>query len=167
MKWIYPGWLLAGVLAVASSAPQAADVTITVNGSVVARPCTISTPTANVELGDLHTFDLVSPGASSAWHSVTLDLTSCPTGTSRVTASFSGTADGTDYYKNLGSAGKIQLELQDESGVRLGNGRSKTVPVNDATQSAKFPLRVRAVTVNGGATQGNIQAVINITYTWA
>ncbi|VTN11496.1 Uncharacterised protein [Raoultella terrigena] len=39
--------------------------------------------------------------------------------------------------------------------------------VDDATQSARFPLQVRALTVNGGATQGTIQAVINVTYTYA
>ncbi|VEC82293.1 type 1 fimbrae adaptor subunit FimG [Raoultella ornithinolytica] len=29
------------------------------------------------------------------------------------------------------------------------------------------PLQVRALTVNGGATQGTIQAVISVTYTYA
>ena len=43
----------------------------------------------------------------------------------------------------------------------------KEVQVDDATQSASFPLQVRALTVNGGATQGTIQAVINVTYTYA
>ena len=66
------------------------DVTITVNGKVVAKPCTVSTTNATVELGDLYTFSLVSAGSSSAWHSVALELSNCPVGTSRVTASFSG-----------------------------------------------------------------------------
>ena len=34
-------------------------------------------------------------------------------------------------------------------------------------QSGGFPLQVRALSVNGGATQGTIQAVINVTYTYA
>ncbi|MDM4205827.1 fimbrial protein [Klebsiella spallanzanii] len=165
MKWTHARWLLAGLLALAS-ASNAADVTITVNGKVVARPCTISTPKATVDLGDLYTFNMLSPGAASGWHSVTLDLSNCPVGTSRVTATFSGTADSTGYYKNLGTAGNLQLELQDTSGTRFNNGSAKTVAVNDATQSTSFPLRVRALTVNGGPTQGTIQAVINITYTW-
>lgn len=161
------GWLLASVLALAVSPLQAADITITVNGKVVAKPCTVSTTQATVELGDLYTFSLVSAGAASAWHSVALELSNCPVGTSRVTASFSGTADATGYYKNQGTAGNIQLELQDDGGTTLNNGATKSVQVDDTTQSARFPLQVRALTVNGGATQGTIQAVISVTYTYA
>lgn len=43
MKRNYVGWLLASVLTAASSGLQAADITITVNGKVVAKPCTVST----------------------------------------------------------------------------------------------------------------------------
>ncbi|MBE0128463.1 fimbrial protein [Citrobacter amalonaticus] len=166
MKWFQPRWLLAVFLA-ASAVVQAADVTITVNGKVVAKPCTVSTTNATVELGDLYTFSLVTAGSSSAWHTVALELSNCPVGTSRVTASFSGTADSTGYYKNQGTAGNIQLELQDDSGNRLNTGATKSVVVDDASQSARFPLQVRALSVNGGATQGTIQAVINVTYTYA
>lgn len=166
MRWFQPRWLLAAILA-ASAVVQAADVTITVNGKVVAKPCTVSTTNATVELGDLYTFSLVSAGSSSAWHTVALELSNCPVGTSRVTASFSGTADSTGYYKNQGTAGNIQIELQDDSGNRLNTGATKSVVVDDASQSARFPLQVRALSVNGGATQGTIQAVINVTYTYA
>ncbi|WP_316393062.1 type 1 fimbrial minor subunit FimG, partial [Citrobacter farmeri] len=137
------------------------------NGKVVAKPCTVSTTNATVELGDLYTFSLISAGSTSAWHTVALDLSNCPVGTSRVTASFSGTADSTGYYKNQGSAGNIQLELQDDSGNRLNTGATKSVQVDEATQTTRFSLQVRAISVNGGATQGTIQAVINVTYTYA
>ncbi|WP_435339457.1 fimbrial protein, partial [Klebsiella aerogenes] len=102
-----------------------------------------------------------------AWHSTALDLSNCPVGTSRVVATFSGTADSTGYYKNQGTAGNIQLELQDDSGTTLNNGAQKSVQVDDSSQSARFPLQVRALSVNGGATQGTIQAVISVTYTYA
>ena len=167
MKWIPREWLLASALILACSPLQAADITITVNGKVVAKPCTVSTTNATVDLGDLYTFSLVSAGAASAWHGVSLVLSNCPVGTSRVTASFSGTADATGYYKNQGTAGNIQLELQDDGGTTLNNGATKSVQVDDSTQSARFPLQVRALTVNGGATQGTIQAVISVTYTYA
>lgn len=166
MRWFHPGWLLAATLA-APSALLAADVTITVNGKVVAKPCTVSTTNATVELGDLYTFSLISAGSASAWHTVALELSNCPVGTSRVTASFSGTADSTGYYKNQGSAGNIQLELQDGSGNRLNTGATKYVQVDEATQTTRFPLQVRAISVNGGATQGTIQSVINVIYTYA
>ncbi|EJJ6391915.1 type 1 fimbrial protein [Escherichia albertii] len=167
MKWSQYGWFWAVMLAFSCMAARAADVTITVNGKVVAKPCTVSTTNATVDLGDLYSFSLISAGAASAWHDVALELSRCPVGTSRVTASFSGTADSTGYYKNQGTAQNIQLELQDASGNTLNTGATKTVQVDDATQSAHFPLQVRALTVNGGATQGTIQAVINITYTYS
>lgn len=167
MKWSLYGWFWAAMLAFSCMAARAADVTITVNGKVVAKPCTVSTTNATVDLGDLYSFSLISAGAASAWHDVALELSHCPVGTSRVTASFSGTADSTGYYKNQGTAQNIQLELQDASGNTLNTGATKTVQVDDATQSAHFPLQVRALTVNGGATQGTIQAVINITYTYS
>lgn len=66
MKCIPREWLLAGALALACPPLQAADITITVNGKVVAKPCTVSTTNATVELGDLYTFSLVSAGAASA-----------------------------------------------------------------------------------------------------
>ena len=46
MKWRKRGYLLAAILALASATIQAADVTITVNGKVVAKPCTVSTTNA-------------------------------------------------------------------------------------------------------------------------
>lgn len=144
----------------------AADVTITVNGSVVAKPCTIETKTANVDLGDLLTLSLFKPGSASEWHSISLDLVSCPVGTTAVTATFKGMTDTTGYYKNQGSAGNIQLQLQDADGNNLNNGAQKQLPVSETTLSTRFPLQVRALSVKGGATQGSIQAVIDVTYTY-
>ncbi|HEB4872598.1 TPA: type 1 fimbrial protein [Kluyvera ascorbata F0526] len=167
MKRFYYAWLWAFALAAVSPALWAADVTITVNGKVVAKPCTVSTTNANVELGDLYTFSLLSAGSASAWHSVALELSNCPVGTSRVIASFSGTADATGYYQNQGTAKNIQLELQDDGGNTLNTGATTTVTVEEASQSAHFPLKVRALSVNGGATQGTIKTVINVTYTYA
>lgn len=167
MTFTRNGWLLALMLSVASPALQAADVTITVNGKVVALPCVVSTKNTAVELGDLYTLSLVSAGSSSAWQDATLNLSNCPVGASRVTASFSGTADATGYYKNQGTAGNIQLELQDDAGTILNTGTRKSVQVDGTNKSATFPLKVRALTVKGGATQGTIQAVISVTYTYA
>ena len=49
MKWCKRGYVLAAILALASATIQAADVTITVNGKVVAKPCTVSTTNATVD----------------------------------------------------------------------------------------------------------------------
>lgn len=64
MRLIQAGWLLTLLLS-ANSMLQAADVNITVKGKVVAKPCTVSTPKATVELGDLLTFNFVNAGSAS------------------------------------------------------------------------------------------------------
>ena len=158
------GWLLMMVLPLA----HAADVNITINGKVVAKPCTVSTVSTTVELGDLYTFNLLAAGATSPWHAVTLNLTNCPVGTSKVTATCSGTADSTrNYYANQGAARNIALQLADSSGVNLPNGSTKVVAVNDASLAASLVLQVRAITPSGNVTQGSIQSLINVTYTYS
>lgn len=160
--------LLTGLLLLTGSmSASAADVVITVSGKVVAKPCTVSTPSAVVALGDLLTSNFSQAGSISAWYPVTLNLTNCPVGTSRVTATFTGPTDGTGYYQNQGDALNLQLQLQDTNGNNLNNGKSTTVSVTESTQSASLTLQVRALSVNGNAKQGSIQAVINVTYTYS
>lgn len=133
---------------------------------VVAKPCTIQTKEANVNLGDLYTRNLQQPGSASGWHNITLSLTDCPVETSAVTAIVTGSTDNTGYYKNEGTAENIQIELRDDQDATLKNGDSKTVIVDEITRNAQFPLKARAITVNGNASQGTIEALINVIYTW-
>ncbi|WP_425306523.1 fimbrial protein, partial [Escherichia coli] len=74
--------------------------------------------------------------------------------------------DNTGYYKNEGTAENIQIELRDDQDAALKNGDSKTVIVDEITRNAQFPLKARAITVNGNASQGTIEALINVIYTW-
>ncbi|EEZ2244688.1 fimbrial protein [Escherichia coli] len=129
MKRLHKRFLLATFCALFTATLQAADVTITVNGRVVAKPCTIQTKEANVNLGDLYTRNLQQPGSASGWHNITLSLT-------------------------------------DDQDAALKNGDSKTVIVDEITRNAQFPLKARAITVNGNASQGTIEALINVIYTW-
>lgn len=161
--------LVAGLL-LFTSIPMvnAADVTITINGRVVAKPCTVSTTQVTVDLGDLYTFDLATAGAASSWQPVTLSLINCPVGTSKVTATFSGTADASgSYYVNQGAAGNIALQLADSGGMNLPNGSTKIVSVDDTSRAASFVLQVRAITPSGNVTQGSIQSLINVIYTYS
>ncbi|EON1114727.1 fimbrial protein [Escherichia coli] len=166
MKRLHKRFLLATFCALFTATLQAADVTITVNGRVVAKPCTIQTKEANVNLGDLYTRNLQQPGSASGWHNITLSLTDCPVETSAVTAIVTGSTDNTGYYKNEGTAENIQIELRDDQDATLKNGDSKTVIVDEITRNAQFPLKARAITVNGNASQGTIEALINVIYTW-
>lgn len=163
---LHKRFLLATFCALFTATLQAADVTITVNGRVVAKPCTIQTKEANVNLGDLYTRNLQQPGSASGWHNITLSLTDCPVETSAVTAIVTGSTDNTGYYKNEGTAENIQIELRDDQDAALKNGDSKTVIVDEITRNAQFPLKARAITVNGNASQGTIEALINVIYTW-
>lgn len=86
--------------------------------------------------------------------------------TSAVTAIVTGSTDNTGYYKNEGTAENIQIELRDDQDAALKNGDSKTVIVDEITRNAQFPLKARAITVNGNASQGTIEALINVIYTW-
>lgn len=166
MKTIYSG-VICAVLCLAAAAVQAADVTITITGQVVAKPCTISTTTANVSLGTLSTSTLQSAGSVSDWKTVALDLTNCPVGTSSVKATFTGTSDSTGtYFLNQGTAGNIAVQLADSSGNNITNGGTLTSAVSDSSLSSTFNLEVRAISSAGSATQGSIQSVVDVTYTW-
>ena len=158
MKRLHKRFLLATFCTLFTATLQAADVTITVNGRVGAKPCTIQTKEANV--------NLQQPGSASGWHNITLSLTDCPVETSAVTAIVTGSTDNTGYYKNEGTAENIQIELRDDQDATLKNGDSKTVIVDEITRNAQFPLKARAITVNGNASQGTIEALINVIYTW-
>ncbi|MBU3895660.1 type 1 fimbrial protein [Serratia rubidaea] len=168
MNGIYTSLLVGAFILAGLNKAQSADVTITVNGRVVAKPCLVSTPTAAVPLGDLYTRDLTAAGAASNWHPVMLTLTNCPIGTSRVTATFSGTADSSGkYYANQGTASHVVLQLEDSEGKELPNGSTHMVAVNDVSQVASFSLKVRAFTSSGNVSSGSIQTVINVTYTYS
>ncbi|MBS0848169.1 fimbrial protein [Citrobacter sp. JGM124] len=166
MKWSKMNVMAFALMALFPAALNAADVNITINGQVVAKPCIVVTKNAEVQLGDLYTRDLQRPGDASKWHSVDLQLTECPVGTGAVTARLSGDTDSTGYFKNQGTASSVQIQVQDENGNTYKNGDSKTVAVNEIAHTAHFPFQVRALTVNGGAGQGTVDALLNVTYTW-
>ncbi len=121
MKRLHKRFLLATFCTLFTATLQAADVTITVNGRVVAKPCTIQTKEANVNLGDLYTRNLQQPGSASGWHNITLSLTDCPIETSAVTAIVTGSTDNTGYYKNEGTAENIQMYRATEPSVSPRN----------------------------------------------
>ncbi|MBT0728471.1 fimbrial protein [Rosenbergiella australiborealis] len=168
MKVIYLYFSGLLLLLVTISAAKCADVTITINGKVVAMPCTVSTPTANIDLGTLESSDFVTAGSASTWKTFTLNLTNCPIGTSAVTATFSGTSDSSaSYFSNTGGAQNMAIQLADANGNNITNGGTQTVSVSDSSQSAVFNLEVRAISTQGKATQGSIQSIINVIYTYS
>ncbi|WP_454770763.1 fimbrial protein [Escherichia coli] len=175
MKRLHKRFLLATFCTLFTATLQAADVTITVNGRVVAKPCTIQTKEANVNLGDLYTRNLQQPGSASGWHNITLSLTDCPIETSAVTAIVTGSTDNTGYYKNEGTAENIQIELRDDQDATLKNGDSKSNGKILATgenvslgtvNKSKVPLGLSATYGQTGnkVAAGAVQSVIGVTF---
>ncbi|HGM6627006.1 TPA: fimbrial protein [Serratia marcescens] len=155
-----------------STSTMAADVTINVTGKVVASPCTVdNNGNYNIDLGQNISAATLNPANSySAWKNFNVTLSNCPAGTTKVTATFAGTADSnnTAMYANTtgtGFAQNVAVQLQNgTAGTNTGNGATMTV--NVASSAAAFPLQARAYSTPGGATTGNIAAAVlmNMTY---
>jgi minor fimbrial subunit len=169
MKYKNAGFLL-GLSLILPRLVQAADVTITVDGSVIARPCQSLPGDKTVDFGDVYATSLNTAGSSTAWIDIPLELRQCPVGTSTVKVTFNGpVATNPDYYANSsspGSAGGIELELQDDLGSILRNGVSRDIPVNFTNGTASLTVKGRVRSESGMTTEGSINAVINVTYTY-
>lgn len=79
--------------AIASSSPvNAADVTLYINGDIVASSCTVeNNGIYNIDLGhNIPSRRLSEANSYSAWKAFYVTLSDCPVGTSRVTAHFTG-----------------------------------------------------------------------------
>jgi minor fimbrial subunit len=146
-------------------------VTLNITGNVVASPCIVNGGTGNidVDLGDIQASTLSAAASSSAEKAFDIKLTACPTGTSSVTTTFSGTSDtvaGTDYYKNTGTAGNVAVALiQASSGSLKGNGSTITQTVQ-ADRTVTLSMKAKAYSSAGGATPGTIVSVVTATFTY-
>jgi minor fimbrial subunit len=173
MEMIMSNKIKCGVIALAifSGMVSAADVTINVSGKVIASPCTVETASnISVDLGqNLQAADLNASGKYSAWVPISLKVKNCPTSTSNVVATFSGTADtaaATRLYKNTGGASNLAVELQQAVSPykALGNNQTLTV-ARAADNTAEFKLQARAW-ATGAASTGTIASVVSATFTY-
>ena len=165
-----PGLKIAFCLTLFSAAVQA-DPSISVSGKVVASPCSVDTDTVNktVDLGPLQRRDLQTAGEGGEWQNFDLLLTNCPAGTTRGTATLSGTPDTDDAsaWKNSGTSEKMALRIASrDHSQTVAPGDSLDQNVNISTRSASFPLSARMFTPQGSATAGTFQAVMNVDFTW-
>ncbi|MCS3406717.1 fimbrial protein [Serratia sp. AKBS12] len=158
--------LLAGGI---SGAAYADPVTINITGNVIAAPCVVDgTSSINVDLGDIPASDLAAVDAATPWKAFSMSVKNCPAGTTKVTASFSGTPapDAPIHrYINTGTATGISIALARDTNVNLGNGVTWAVDV-DSSRSATWPMRTRIVASNGKATPGTVKAVVVATLTY-
>ncbi|HHA2009518.1 TPA: fimbrial protein [Enterobacter mori] len=146
-------------------------VTLNITGNVVASPCVVNGGASNidVDLGSIQAATLAAAGSSSPEVPFDIKFTDCPTGTTSVLATFSGTSDsvaGTNYYKNTGTAGNVAVALiQTSTGNFKGNGTSITQTVQ-TDRTVTMSLKAKAYSSAGGATPGTIKSVVTATITY-
>ncbi|MGE6178855.1 fimbrial protein [Aeromonas salmonicida] len=162
LKVVFVITILLSLRAVAA----AADAVITVNGKVVALPCTVDTTQLTFDLGKIYASTLSKAGSYGEWVNATIKLSACPAVTSSITATFSGQS-GTLYFRNTGTARNVELQLQTATAepVNLNNNSRQTIAVTPA-RTAELPLRVRVYSQYGKVTEGTLQGLINVTYTY-
>lgn len=148
-----------------------ADTQLNITGTIKASPCNVVNDTGNgisVNLGDnIQAATLGQANTFTEWKPFKLILEDCPTTTTSVTATFSGTPsdESADLYKNTGEARNVQIDLQDATGgTGLGNGKSlKQSIVNNATT---YNLQARAYSTAGSATPGSIVGTVMVAFTY-
>lgn len=162
---------MAGVLI--SCGVYAAPVTINITGKVTAAACTVDNSGAyNVIMPDVTAATLNPANSSGAWKTFDVTLSSCPAGTSSVTAKFSGTpdsSDGNQYANTIGTgyATNVAVQLQNRSGTVADKGNNSTMTVNvDGSNQVTFDLQARPYSTAGGATVGNISSVVLMDLTY-
>lgn len=161
------------VVAALSGSAFADPVTINITGKVTAAACTVGNNSSyNVVMPDV-TAATLNPAASfGTWKTFDVVLSSCPAGTSTVTAKFDGTADGADAnkYANATGAGfatNVAVQVQNRSGTTADKGKNSTMTVNvDGSRNATFDLQARPYSTAGGATVGNISTVVLMNFTY-
>lgn len=139
-------------------------------GNILAAPCTVDLPGGDageitVKFDPVTPNDLASAGSAGAWKDFSLKLKDCGTTTARYKASFSGSpATAPALYKNTGTATNVEIELQlnDGSNTRLGNGTVHTG--NITSTEAELNMKARPYSSTGGATSGTIAGIVQINF---
>lgn len=156
-----------------SSAPliTCADTTIIVTGQVIASPCVVDTGTVSkvVNLGEDTKQNLINAGDGGVWSDFDLLVQNCPTGTSSVTAKFTGNADTQDptAWKNSGTSNNVALRIASrDHATTYSVNSTMQVNVDNSTRSSTFPLSARMFTPQGNSTAGTFQSVMNVDFTY-
>lgn len=154
-----------------SASIYAADpVTLNISGNIVASPCLISSDSVSksIDLGQsIQASDLQTAGQSTPWTNFTINLSSCPAGTTVAIMTMHGTADTfnpNDMYQNIGTAQNIAVQLQSQSTTPLGNGKSISGTI--VSNAYSYALRARAYTQSGGVTPGTIVSVVTASFVY-
>lgn len=156
------------LLGISAGTAQAANTTvITVIANIVASPCTVSTETLNIDLGDIQASALGATGSTTSWSPVnSIFLTNCPVGTNSVIARFQGTPatnGDSDGYKNEGTAPTISVQLADNAATPKMLSTGKTESLNVVNKAAQVDVKARLYS-SGVAAPGAVKATINVEF---
>lgn len=149
--------------------------TVNINGNVMAAPCLMDG--ADSQAVDFETIDastLKTAGSASAIKFFDLKLKDCPASTTKVTASFIGSADkdNANYFINTGTATGVAVQVKDVPSAWASNtltptgGASLTVNINGTEHTAIFPLVARMVSPKGDARSGSVQSAMQVNFTY-
>ncbi|WP_413501693.1 fimbrial protein [Serratia proteamaculans] len=156
---LFPG-LLMGHAAMA--------VTVNITGNVKASPCTVETANSvDLVLPDVDMATLAAADSTTTAQSFDLTLKDCPTSTTKVTATYSGTVSplSSNSFINTGTATQLVLYLQDSANKEIVPNTSRTVAVNSATKKAIFTQKIQMYSkgkAQAGTVIGNI--IVGFTY---
>jgi minor fimbrial subunit len=158
--------LLSGLLI--NHAALADSVTVNISGNVVASPCTVeSTSPISVVLPDILASELSADGKVGTKVEFELKLKDCPANTTKVTATYGGTAStlSLNSFKNTGTATALVLLVIDDASTIIYPNTTRTATVDTKKQTAVFKQTVQIYAkgaVQPGTVSGNI--VVSFTY---
>jgi minor fimbrial subunit len=166
--------LLAALSSTANAVGEQTVVKVTAN--VVASPCLVLSPDITIPLGNIEASTLESPNAYTAWTDVKseamIKLASCPTGTTEVLMTFTGTPDpngGVGSFLNAdtgtGAATNVSVQLKPSGSTDpIKNNEVMDIPIESG--AALIPLSARLYSKSGGVTPGSVSSVINVAFTY-
>ena len=155
-----------------SQSVMAADSNLNITGKVVASACSVDTGsvTLGIPLGDVDASVLAAAGKSSPWSALyNISLSGCPSTTTSVNATFSGTADTNDTngYKNAGGGSTaVSVELAKTDGTTFLKNGTSFGDVAVASGKITMPVKARMYTKAGSVTPGAVSAAILVAFTY-
>ena len=149
-------------------------IPLNIRGTIYYYPCDVSTDTKyqEVNFGTLVKTNFQAAGSASEWKTFTLNVENCPAGTTNATVKFDGVTDGDDatHFANVAAsdaAQRIALQITNsDHSTTYKNQDKMTVAINSSTQKGVFPLAARLYSTQGGATAGNFESVVQLTFTY-
>lgn len=140
-------------------------------GNIVERACAIDQGSYDqvVNLGTLGNKKLQKPNSKSAWRAFQIKLIRCPESVSLVEMTLNGNSPSynSTLYKNIGTAENVDVEVA--LGVMSGDNyfsqgpNTKVTSYADSMGSVNFAFTARMYSVQGEATPGTVESVMQFT----